>query len=63
MGRIAGKIEGARRSIDKVDVQTPVAVVVEEAGALPVDVEQRLGDWISASDLVSEAGFVGDVAE
>ncbi len=60
---LACTVEGTRGAVGQIDVEAPIAVVIEKAGALPVHVYERFGDRISAGDLVVEAGFPSDVAK
>ena len=63
MRRLARTVEGTRGSVGQIDVEAPIAVVIQKARALAVHVYERLGDRISARDLVVEAGFMGNVVE
>ena len=63
MRRLACTVEGTRGAVGQIYVEAPIAVVIEKAGSLAVHVYERLGDRISAGDLVVEAGFPSDVVE
>jgi hypothetical protein len=39
MGWIAGTIEGPRGAVGQIDVKETIAIVVQKAGSLPVDID------------------------